>query len=155
CVIGSDRALYCFGANDAGQLGQGFTGLPSGPKYVSSQATYWTSVSANLTNTCAIRGDSTGASTGVLECWGDNAHGQLGIASTTTDHLPHVVNGSWKQVGVGLYHACGLTTSGAIACWGANGGGQLGDGTRVDRPAPSGPIDATTWSSLAVGGSFA
>lgn len=42
-----------------------------------------------------------------------------------------------RQVAVGEWHACALTTLGAVECWGGNGFGQLGDGTVEERLTPT------------------
>lgn len=76
-IVGTARAARCWGVNDAGQLGNGFTsfsvlgvtnvlGLESGVR----------SISAGDRHTCATLLD------GGLRCWGANDRGQLGDGST-------------------------------------------------------------------------
>lgn len=83
--------------------------------------------------TCAIAND------GSLKCWGRNNFGQLGDGSTTDSAVPVTVKGlseTIKEVSVGTYHACAVTTNGAAKCWGYNIYGQLGDGTLVNKSTP-------------------
>lgn len=70
CAIMSDGTLWCWGRNDAGQLGDGTTTPRLFPVRVGSE-TEWTSVSAGADHTCGIR-------SGSLFCWGADGYGQLG-----------------------------------------------------------------------------
>jgi alpha-tubulin suppressor-like RCC1 family protein len=49
-----------------------------------------------------------------------------------------VVSGgiSFVDLGIGIYHTCGLTTAGKAYCWGQNLGGELGDATHNDQYSP-------------------
>jgi alpha-tubulin suppressor-like RCC1 family protein len=47
-----------------------------------------------------------------------------------------VVGGlTFKQVGVGVFHTCAVTTTERVYCWGSNRTGQLGDSTNAIRRA--------------------
>ncbi|HUS65571.1 MAG TPA: hypothetical protein VMZ28_13565 [Kofleriaceae bacterium] len=72
CAIAADRALYCWGKNDLGQLGLGDSEPRGAPTRVGA-ASDWAAVAAGRHHTCAIR------ATGGLFCWGSNAEGQLGV----------------------------------------------------------------------------
>jgi alpha-tubulin suppressor-like RCC1 family protein len=66
---------------------------------------------------------------GLVQCWGYNAYGQVGNASTTNVATPTtVISASAFQLSVGYDHTCTLYTSGAAACWGYGAYGQLGNG---------------------------
>ena len=43
---------------------------------------------------------------------------------------------SLRQVSVGFFHACGVSTSGSAYCWGENTWGQLGNGTTTSSQTP-------------------
>jgi alpha-tubulin suppressor-like RCC1 family protein len=76
---------------------------------------------------------------GVVWCWGYNASGQLGDASTTDSNVP--VQVSWLGSGAvaisaGSSYSCAVITGGTVKCWGANESGQLGDGTTNQSATP-------------------
>jgi Regulator of chromosome condensation (RCC1) repeat len=81
CAIRTNRALWCWGLNDSGQLGLGYyyegpgAGNPDPQQVISPAAAGWATITAGFDQTCAIR---TG---GTLWCWGLNDRGQLGIGS--------------------------------------------------------------------------
>jgi alpha-tubulin suppressor-like RCC1 family protein len=70
---------------------------------------------------------------GAAYCWGINNEGELGSPTnpecgTNCSTTPVPVSGglTFQSVGVGLYHACGITTNGTPYCWGSTDFGQLG-----------------------------
>ncbi len=74
--------------------------------------------------------------TGIAYCWGLNAHGQLGRATTgvgnaARDSAAAPVTGSpaFVRLYAGKHHTCGLTSDGTAYCWGRNDSGQLGIGS--------------------------
>jgi alpha-tubulin suppressor-like RCC1 family protein len=151
CAIRSNGALYCWGSNGAGQLGDGTNQDRSFPVLVPVGFTDWVSVSAGYAHTCAVRG------TGQIYCWGSNSYGQLGDGTATNRLTPTLVSGGftdWVAVSAGRYHTCALRSNGQIYCWGANFVGQLGDGTATNRSTPtlvSGGF--TDWVAVFAGGS--
>src|SRR6185436_20655311 len=71
CAI-RDGDLYCWGANDFGQLGLGDTAVHATPTQVTALTTTWQRVAVGTFSTCAI------TSGGSLYCWGRNQSGELG-----------------------------------------------------------------------------
>ncbi|NWJ07229.1 HERC5 ligase, partial [Crypturellus undulatus] len=79
---------------------------------------------------------------GELFTWGQNAHGQLGVArqlgSTREPQLVQGLKGiALAQVAAGGAHSLALSVSGAVYSWGKNACGQLGLGHTEDRDCPS------------------
>ncbi|MFM7617942.1 MAG: hypothetical protein ACKO72_10860 [Actinomycetes bacterium] len=132
--------LFCWGANDYGQLGIGSTESSDVPVRVGT-ATDWQWVSVGGASACGVRGL---APNGTLWCWGDNSYGQVGdgtgtqqespvqITDVITDALGSIASRplGWASVDVAEDHACAVRSTGAqYYCWGDNSYGQLGDGT--------------------------
>jgi alpha-tubulin suppressor-like RCC1 family protein len=85
-------ALYCWGSDDSGQVGNGNTTPDqASPVSVDSSAT-WSAVSTGGSHTCALESSGRGRS-----CWGSNEVGQLGVGEATTllDAPSSVVAGPW------------------------------------------------------------
>ena len=138
---------YCWGRNDAGQVGNGSTAPAAAPAAVAGGGTY-ARISAGRPHACAV---TTG---GALRCWGDKTAGKLGTgtsggSSTTPLAVPTPGGQSWRTVAAGDDQTCAVTTAGRAYCWGANGAGQLGDGTTTPRATPT--LVQTTLTLVDVG----
>ena len=70
CAVTTSNAVYCWGWNGEGQLGDNSSTLRETPVKVNGLPAI-VSVSAGENFTCAI------SATGGLYCWGSNSHGQL------------------------------------------------------------------------------
>jgi alpha-tubulin suppressor-like RCC1 family protein len=125
CVLGNSGAVYCWGANDQGQLGIGLAGgseLP-GEKVqgLPANVVALSSVGPHANHTCAI------AEGGALYCWGAGASGQIGDGARTRRTQATPVSGglSFRSAATsfnensGSAYTCGVTTGGALYCWGA------------------------------------
>jgi len=86
CARLSDGSVQCWGANAAGQLGDGTTAERHSPVVVPG-LTNVVGLAAGGARTCARRSDRT------VRCWGSNRQGELGDGSTTERHSPVVVPG--------------------------------------------------------------
>lgn len=141
CALRTTGALYCFGVNHRGQLGDGTRTVRSTPVKVAGR---WAQVDIGWFHACGVRRN------GRLLCWGDNSSGQLGLGGTQGRLSPTLVEGrGWTSVAVEGWNTCG-TRSGKLFCWGRNGFGQLGDGTTTNRSTPARVGDADTWSRVDV-----
>ena len=127
-----DKAIYCWGSNQVGQLGIG--GQPGGSKQVPTKVTTgnFVDLGAGYTHTCAVDDQ------GNAFCWGGNGCGQIGGGSPMgcgsnrigASPSPTPVQGghSFKSISAGERHTCGLTKQGKVYCWGQTIDGQLGVG---------------------------
>ena len=144
CAIESGKA-YCWGRNDAGQLGDGTTNDSTVPVPVDTSGVLagktLTQITVGVNHTCAL--DSTGSA----YCWGDNEFGELGVNIPVQSTIPVAVDTSGvlagkslTQITAGEQETCAVDSSGAY-CWGWNDYGQLGDGsTAYDSFVPV-PVD--------------
>jgi alpha-tubulin suppressor-like RCC1 family protein len=151
CGITSEKKLRCWGTNSSGQVGVGSTVNPQVPVEIDPGVSYkYISVQEN--NTCAI------TSLDKLKCWGTNASGQVGNGTTGgVISTPTIIDAAtnYKQVQVGNYHTCGITSTDQLKCWGSNGNGRLGDGTTIGPVNTPKAIDAAnTYKKVYAGGSY-
>lgn len=131
CAIRSLDDLYCVGANNFGQLGNGTNTSTTDPQKVQGIANV-ASVSVGDSSTCAV------TKVGALYCWGDNSFGQLGIGSTENKNVATLVSGvsNIASVSVGANFACAVSNNGVVFCWGANDFGQLTNDTKTGSLVP-------------------
>jgi alpha-tubulin suppressor-like RCC1 family protein len=162
CALRASGVAYCWGANNAGQLGDGTTTQRLVPTPVAGGLTF-TSLSAGPT--VLLNGVSAGytcgvAPSGAAYCWGNNGYGQLGDGTTTNQLTPTPVAGglTFASVHAGAgppriasAYSCGVTSSGATYCWGTNFYGQLGDGTTTLRLVPTAVAGGLTFTTVSVG----
>jgi alpha-tubulin suppressor-like RCC1 family protein len=139
CALGASRAVYCWGANETGQLGNGTVAVTSSdPTPLPHRVAVGPAVAiaAAAAESCAILVD------GSLACWGSNDDGELGIgkSSAVPASSPVTVKNvsNPTQIAVGHSLACARLTSGQVECWGYNANGELGRGTKTaEEPLPA------------------
>lgn len=132
CAVTNNGAIFCWGYNGYGQLGDGTTEYRESPVQVSGLNGGVMAIAAGGYHTCAATGN------GVF-CWGDNNYGQLGDGTTENRSIPVRVNGLGSGVialAASETNSCALTDDGKVLCWGNNENGQLGDGTQTDSLTP-------------------
>lgn len=152
CAVLDDGHVQCWGGNDVGQLGTGFTTTSTRPREVIG-ITSAIAVTAGQRHTCALLRE------GSVRCWGLDGSGQVGdgspsIAPVTTPTAVQGLSGV-AAVAAGAVSTCALKANGAVWCWGADGSGQLGNGSPPGETGTSGvPVQVdgiTDATAIAVG----
>jgi alpha-tubulin suppressor-like RCC1 family protein len=152
CAIDTDTKAWCWGNNDAGQLGNGTTTDSLVPTAVTGGHDF-KALTVSPSATCGID------ASGHAWCWGDNSSGQLGIGSTTAAKDPAAVDSgtTYSAITAATNNGksfCAIVTDGAAKCWGENGYGQAKEGSTdpVTSPNPLGAFKALR--SLSTGAGF-
>jgi alpha-tubulin suppressor-like RCC1 family protein len=142
CAIGAGGRVDCWGVNPDGLLGvgvgaatgcQGYcTPRPAPVPGISSAV----SVAVGNEFACALLGS------GLVDCWGANNYGQLGVGEVTGPQSCQVVAGNLPcaqtpvtvgeirdavSIGASGADACAVLKGGETYCWGAAAEGVLGD----------------------------
>lgn len=156
CGIVEDGSLWCWGDNNAGQIGVDSTdsNIPQATRVLNRD---WVEVSAGHEHTCALN------EAGEIYCWGENSRGQLGF-NPINHRQPERVDdpdddndaGPWATVSAGGDHSCAVhAESEALYCWGFNADGQLGRGDDTDGPdfqmVGLGPNATDGWVDVSAG----
>jgi alpha-tubulin suppressor-like RCC1 family protein len=130
CGVTTGGAVYCWGDNRHGQLGNGTTASSLTPVAVAGGLTFKSVSASRYGHTCGVTTD------GAAYCWGLNMAGQLGYGSTPPPgcsldpnwgeiscSAPVAVAGglAFVSVSAGEQYSCGVTASGAAYCWGSSG----------------------------------
>jgi alpha-tubulin suppressor-like RCC1 family protein len=131
CVRRADGTVWCWGANQVGQLGDGTRAHRTAPVQVRGVDGALALAVGGIT-ACAIVRDRT------VRCWGYNGEGTRGDGSTDTPAEATTVVGLAEVVAIsaGSVHVCAVRADGSLWCWGNGVLGQLGDGERVSRTSP-------------------
>lgn len=135
-----ERALYTFGNNSSGELGQNNITQYSSP--VQIPGVQWIAVSGSYNSSSGLKSD------GTLWTWGLNPVGQLGLNNTQRISSPTQIPGTqWAKIEGGNGAIFSIKTDGTLWAWGANYSGQLGinlsTGTYRSSPVQ---IPGTQWS---------
>jgi hypothetical protein len=129
CAIAPEGALFCWGPNDHGQLGDGTMTSSDAPVAVQldqpvGQAI--TSVSPFGDGfTCAL------TTAGEVHCWGGNDGGQLGngtFAGSLSPVRPSLPSQAYKGISAEGGGVCATAEGGDAHCWGVNREGRFGIG---------------------------
>jgi alpha-tubulin suppressor-like RCC1 family protein len=100
CATRANGSLYCWGANDSGQVGDGTSPGKTTPNRVKTEL-HFQAMAIQGGKTCAIATDSS------LYCWG-----------VATSQLPERVGtDQWLSIAAGQRQSCGVTSDGALNAW--------------------------------------
>ncbi len=145
CARKSDGSVWCWGVNNAGQLGIGAdvdaTPYQATPKQVKVDQAI--SVATGDSHSCAV------VDGGTVWCWGFNSAGQLGDGTNANVSIrPKQSLGvsDATVVTAGGETTCIVRRSGALACWGTNELGELGTGSTD--PFSSTAVDVSALPSV-------
>ena len=124
-----DGSVFCWGANQFGQVGDGTTTDRLRPTRVVGAPLFSTPFPGD--HACSFDGSE-------LFCWGRNTFGEAGAGTTDPVLSPTRVSGGllFQQVAVGEDFTCAQSNSGETYCWGANDVGQLGNGVPGNSSVP-------------------
>lgn len=141
CVVRTDGALWCWGNNNLGRVGDGTAFDRRAPSLVATLGPNVTSVSDGWAYGCAIASDQ------ALWCWGDIDFGKLGTNTNgvmcRSDDSYMSIPGHCEpspvrvaaldkgvlQVSTGFWHTCAIQSDHTLWCWGEGTDGDLGVGT--------------------------
>lgn len=140
CGITPEGALYCWGANGHGAVGQGHDDYHyTRPVPVIGMDSGVTDVTAGWNHSCAIKDTA-------VWCWGNDSDGQVGDgdAATTEGQPVQVIASGATDVEAASHSTCAIVGP-QVYCWGRDYNGTLGNGgSDVDMTSPtpiaSGPV---------------
>jgi alpha-tubulin suppressor-like RCC1 family protein len=152
CAVASDGTLYCWGANDEGQLGWPATtsGTYLVPQLVPNQQNVRT-IATGSRHTCALYWN------GQVACWGHNDYGQLGCSNATTASGLNMCFVTTKagttvvEIEASGEVTCARLADSTVQCWGRNDVSQLGDGSTASTSVPVAVYNLTHAAAISVG----
>jgi alpha-tubulin suppressor-like RCC1 family protein len=151
CALLADGTVVCWGANAAGQLGNGqrdpdpldfdyyqqnnpvqvVCDSTSAPGCANTALGSVVALAAGSAHTCAL------LASGHVKCWGGNWANQLGDGTSDTQDNPvDVLVAAGNNllddavaITAGFAHTCAIRRDTTVACWGYNEDGELGTGS--------------------------
>jgi len=151
CYIDPENALYCWGDNSFGEIGDGTfeERLTPTKALIESVA----SVSSG-SHTCALTLD------GRVACWGENEYGEVGIDPEAMDPTREKLVPAPNEIAlpeeavaidIGASFSCALGVTGGVWCWGGNHSHALGDGSLMHSYVPVRVVDLPPARAIASG----
>jgi len=128
CAIDAAGALWCWGGNDGGQLGDG-TMTTRGYAVQVATLTNVQSVSMGIDHVCALQANTT------MSCWGYGYYGELGDGTGTMRLTPMPI-GNATSVAAGGWTSCAVLANGEAQCWGRGDQERLGTGDESNAMSP-------------------
>jgi len=162
CGLVAGGAVWCWGANSSGQLGDSSFTQRTSPVQVYGSGTApfkFATISAGGEDTCGIN------ASGVAYCWGEPTNGALGDGdAATTKIIPNPVSNpvagavTYKtatgSISVGKQfgtHVCAIVTDARLFCWGRGSNGQQGNGSIADQLVPLQGGGSLLFTAIATG----
>lgn len=154
CALNNAGAMYCWGYNGYGQMGDGTTTQRYTPIQVKGVAGV-----GNLSNIVNMSAGGHGSygfncavdNTGSVYCWGYGGNYNMGDLGASSRYTPVQVKGvggvgslaNISSVSAGGYHACAVNNAGNTYCWGYNAQSQIGNNstTAVGSPVLTPGVD--------------
>ena len=145
CAVRSRGQLLCWGDNDLGQTGSNTRTnavvRPAATIQMDQNGGFKPAIDivAGRTHACASLLDPIF----IVECWGANDLGQLGIGSASpSEAAPRAVSGvvGSLEIATGRGHSCALGANEVVRCWGDNALGQLGNSSTSPSLIPGGVL---------------
>ena len=145
-AINDKGALYGWGSNFSGQLGDGTTTQRNTPTRIGT-ASDWVHIATGRSHSLATN------TKGELYAWGYNGDGRVGDGTTTQRSTPTRIGtvSDWARIAAGGSHSLSTNTKGELYAWGNNTHGRLGDGTTTNRNTPTRIGTASDWAHIAAG----
>jgi alpha-tubulin suppressor-like RCC1 family protein len=124
CATTTAGAMYCWGLNTFGQIGNGNVTQANTPYQVYSSGVSGVYISSQTI--CA-------QVNGSLKCFGSDANGATATGTDNINYTFQYVTGlrQVSQVSVGNTSTCALITDGTVRCWGDNVYGEMGNGNSL------------------------
>lgn len=151
CVLDEGRAAFCWGPNQAGDVGDGSFVAKRGPSPVKG-GHRWKTIDAGMSHVCGV------TLAGVTYCWGNGFRGALGNGDLNGGSSePVAVSGgmTFTAAWAGGGTSCALTADEEAYCWGINDNGMLGDGEPPqpfkESATPIRVVGGLRFRSLAIG----
>jgi alpha-tubulin suppressor-like RCC1 family protein len=147
-ALKSDKtAIYAWGYNKHGELGNGSTSNSSLPVQVQGINDI-KSISTGGDHSLALKSD------GTLWAWGYNCYGQLGNNSTSNSSYPIQVLGligTISSISTGAFHSQVIINDGTVWAWGENLFGELGNISTLNSSQPVQVLNLSGIGSISAG----
>ncbi len=144
CAVSLNGHAYCWGDNDAGEIGSGQSTNAEFPVQVNRDNLLanekFIKVETGSNFSCGLTDFQN------IYCWGSNLNRKLGIGElfieSFNSSIPVKVDSTEKFIDLDLgdQFACAINTSKKIFCWGRNNEMQLGNGTNLPIAGQSTPV---------------
>lgn len=150
CAIDAVKAVWCWGANNHGQLGDGTTTESSRPVKTQASALFSRLTSGGINTSCGL------TEGGKALCWGENQHGQLGtgapeVGEDATTPVEPLGGHTFSSLAQSSTTTCGIDDAKKTWCWGANPGNETPDMA----PEPVEVAGGHEFTSISLGASTA